>query len=176
MQRKHARSQPSWWNMSFSNCPVGLLDLLHSSHSAPGVWFASLALVRDDRFTTLHVCTDNDTALWQHVNTYATLTGTAGRAMAATQVTTDCKLPWSGCPAVPFPSCRDSLDRGGGGKAVLICRWSPEIEICVAAVAKARFCCSPALNLQWFQSSSLQRAPMLSHSSGFCDTVSVLCF
>lgn len=28
------------------------------------VWFASLACVRDDRFTTLLVCTDSDAALW----------------------------------------------------------------------------------------------------------------
>lgn len=65
--------------------------------STLGAWFARLACVRDDRFTTSLVCTDSDTALWWHVDTCATLTGTARRAVAARQVSVSWKLSFPPC-------------------------------------------------------------------------------
>lgn len=78
-----------------SDYPVVLLDLCIPGIQHLGARFARLACVRDDRFAAPLVCTDSDTALWWHVNTCATLTGTARRAMAATQVSVSWKLSFS---------------------------------------------------------------------------------
>lgn len=156
----------AWWTFAFLTFSAG-------------VWFASLACVRDDKFTTPYVCTDSDTALWWHVNTCATLTGTAWWALAATQVSMLCKLPRSRCPAVLFPGSQDSA----------IVEEQTDVEGCVAAVANAVspltcsyvsavcwsgergwFCCHDAVSVACFStkrpSSHWERGPRRACSSG----------